>query len=48
MPPRKDKKRKELHFTESELKQFKKMADADGRSLKGWMEMQLRKLLKKR
>lgn len=45
MPPAKDKARKELSFTKEEIEQFEKLAAKDGRSLKNWMENQLRKLL---
>lgn len=47
MPPSKDKKRNEVHFTAAEQKQFEALAKADGRSLKNWMETRLRELLPK-
>lgn len=48
MPPSKEKKRHEVHFTQAELKEFAKMAESEGRSLKNWMETRLRELLKKK
>lgn len=45
MPPSKDKKRCEVHFLPSEINEFAKMAKAEGRSLKNWMETRLRELL---
>ena len=48
MPPSKEKKRHEVHFLPNEVKDFIKMADAEGRSLKNWMETRLRELLPKK